>query len=382
VAIVLAGLGLNLFGETLAILLGQRQVADAPTRAARTTSLVAPGAPILLPQPKDLLLAQGLRVEVVDPRGATTSIVHGLSFSLARGERVGLVGESGSGKTMTALAVARLLDGRARAQADALWYDGHLLIGPDAISGRKARALLGGTLPVVFQDPLGSFNPLLRVGGQVAEAATEHGGLVWKAALSRAIARMDDVGIEAAAARAHQHPHELSGGMLQRCMIAMALMLRPKLIVADEPTTALDVTVQKQVLALLDGVCAETGAGLLLISHDLAVVASVCSRVLVMYAGRIVEDLPVHLLSTGPSHPYTRALLASTLDLDADRASPLRTLPGRAPRSEETVSGCSFASRCALAGPRCSVDEPPLAPLAPGHRAACWRPHLPADAQP
>ncbi len=379
-AIVLAGLIFSLIGEALAVLLGVRRAdglrAAGPAVEQAGTQRQEQGEP-------HLLSIARLRVEVPGNDRGNIAVVRDVSFALAPGERVGIVGESGSGKTMTALAVARLLDPRYEVTADRLTFLGTSLLGDDG-SDARLRSLLGTSMAVVFQDPLGSFNPVLRVGGQLAEVATEHAGLSHREAHARAVDRMKSVGIASADAKARAYPHQFSGGMLQRSMIGMGLMVEPRLIIADEPTTALDATVQQQVLRLLDDVCDRTGAGLLLISHDLAVVAQTCRRVLVMYAGRIVEDLTVDQLRAGPAHPYTRALLSSILEMTADRSSPLPTIAGRPPELTMRSAGCAFAPRCARATVRCSEALPDMRPLAGDHRVACWNPltgPTPADAK-
>lgn len=364
-AIVLAGLIFSLTGEALAVLLGVREV-EAMGRGGRDDDVAT------TPATSDaaLLRAAGLRVEV--PHGSgRTAVVRGISIELAPGERVGIVGESGSGKTLAALAIARLLQGQCKATADELTFCGTSLLGPDDDARRR---LLGTSMAFVFQDPLGSFNPVKRIGGQLAEVAVEHAGIDRPTALARAADRMAAVGIAAAAQKARAYPHELSGGMLQRSMIGMGLMVEPRLIVADEPTTALDATVQKQVLGLLGEVCDATGAGLLLISHDLAVVAQTCQRVLVMYAGQIVENLPIEALRRGPAHPYSRALLASALDLSLDVAAPLPTIAGRPPAATAAAPGCAFAARCRHATRACGAEAPELRAIDERHAVACWHP--------
>ncbi|PZQ64240.1 MAG: peptide ABC transporter ATP-binding protein [Phenylobacterium zucineum] len=363
-AIVFTGLALSLAGEAASILLGLSPVRRQrpPSARAASGSQIRPG--------DGLLEIDGLSVEVAGADGAPLGLVRDVSFALKAGERVAIVGESGSGKSMTVLAMAGLLDGRATASASAAWFGGAPLLG----SGEPAaRRRLGGEMPVIFQDPLAAFNPLLPVGVPLVEVGTRHGGLTRPAARGRAADRLAEVGIADPARRLAQPPHAFSGGMLQRAMIATALMAEPRLIIADEPTTALDVTVQRQVLERLGAACDETGAGLLLISHDLAVVAETCERVLVMYAGRLVEDLPAADLLTGPAHPYTRALLDCLLGPDADRDRPLPVLEGRPPRPEEHITGCAFAPRCAHADARCGTEAPELA-TAGGRRVACWRP--------
>ncbi|MFC4122124.1 dipeptide/oligopeptide/nickel ABC transporter permease/ATP-binding protein [Nonomuraea zeae] len=330
IAVVLAGLAFNVLGEYAAQVFGGRTpAARAAGRSAR-------------PVAGDALTVTDLRVSFA---GAVP--VKGVSFTVGPGERVGLVGESGSGKSLTALAVSGLVEP------------------PGVVTG----SIRAGETAMVFQDPMTSLNPALRVGIQLAEVATVHGRLARRAARERAVARLTDVHIAAAARVIGQYPHELSGGMRQRAMIAMGLMGSPRLIIADEPTTALDVTVQKQILDLLREVSTATGAAILLISHDLAVVAQLCSRVLVMYAGVIVEDLTAEQLVAGPAHPYTRALLASVPDMSADRALPLATIPGRMPSPAEPVTGCPFAPRCPRAGERCLTAMPAL-----DGGVACWHP--------
>jgi oligopeptide/dipeptide ABC transporter ATP-binding protein len=225
---------------------------------------------------------------------------------------------------------------------------------------------------MVFQDPMSSLNPALRVGRQIAEVAEVHAGASRSAAMKQAALALASVGIPDAAARLSAYPHELSGGMRQRAVIAMGLMEHPQLLLADEPTTALDVTVQKQFLDLLLEVNRTRGTAILLVSHDIAVVGTFCERVLVMYAGRIVEEIPSDMLLGQAAHPYTRALLAAVPDMSTDRTKPLATIPGRPPAPGEAGSGCAFAPRCPLAIDRCRHERPELVALGSGHRAACW----------
>ncbi|MET9002719.1 dipeptide/oligopeptide/nickel ABC transporter permease/ATP-binding protein [Amycolatopsis sp. NPDC004169] len=360
-AVVLAGLAFNLVGETVAAVVGVRTRVTrrpAPTPAA--------AAPTAAERPADaVLVVENLRVAFPGPDGWTVP-VRGVSFSVRAGEAIGVVGESGSGKSLTALAVSRLVEAPGVVTADRLEFAGKPLA---AASDRE----LGTALAMVFQDPMTSFNPARRVGGQLAEVSEQHHGLSRRQAFARAVDRLAAVRVPAAERRARQYPHEFSGGMRQRAMIGMGLMGRPKLIVADEPTTALDVTVQRQVLRLLARTRETEGAAILLISHDIAVVTQTCERVLVMYAGRIVEDLP----SGSPArHPYTRALLATTIDLDTDRDRPLDVIPGRPPEPDQVPEGCAFAARCPRASDRCRTEDPVLeAPDRGEHRVACWHPH-------
>ncbi|MDQ7808952.1 dipeptide/oligopeptide/nickel ABC transporter permease/ATP-binding protein [Amycolatopsis sp. A133] len=361
-AVVLAGLAFNLVGETVAAVVGVR------TRAARRGAPPLPAPqPAPLEQPADaVLVVDNLRVAFPGPSGWTVP-VRGVSFSVRAGEAIGVVGESGSGKSLTALAVSRLVEAPGVVTADRLEFDGKPLA---AASDRD----LGTSLAMVFQDPMTSFNPARRVGGQLAEVSEQHHGLSRRQAFARAVDRLAAVRIPAAERRARQYPHEFSGGMRQRAMIGMGLMGRPKLIVADEPTTALDVTVQRQVLRLLARTREAEGAAILLISHDIAVVSQTCERMLVMYAGRIVEDLPT---GSPARHPYTRALLATTVDLETDRDRPLEVIPGRPPDPDQVPAGCAFAARCPLASDRCRTEDPVLdVPDHRGHRVACWHPQV------
>ncbi|MFB9689224.1 dipeptide/oligopeptide/nickel ABC transporter permease/ATP-binding protein [Amycolatopsis plumensis] len=362
VAVVLAGLAFNLVGETVAAVVGVR------TRVTRRGAPPRPAARAALPEPPAdaVLVVDNLRVAFPAPDGWTVP-VRGVSFHVRAGEAVGVVGESGSGKSLTALAVSRLVEAPGVVTADRLEFDGKPL---DTASDRQ----LGTALAMVFQDPMTSFNPARRVGGQLAEVSEQHHGLSRRRAFARAVDRLAAVRVPAAERRARQYPHEFSGGMRQRAMIGMGLMGRPKLIVADEPTTALDVTVQRQVLRLLARTREAEGAAILLISHDIAVVAQTCERMLVMYAGRIVEDLPT---GSPAQHPYTRALLATTVDLETDRDRPLEVIPGRPPEPGQVPEGCAFADRCPLVSDRCRTEDPVLeATDRPGHRVACWHPQV------
>jgi peptide/nickel transport system permease protein len=287
--------------------------------------------------------------------------VRGVSFGVGAGEAVGVVGESGSGKSLTALSVARLVEEPGRVDARRLAF-----CGEDLLDGTHDE-LLGTSLAVVFQDPMTSFNPTMRIGAQLAEVGRHHQGLSRKAALSRAVDRLRAVRVREPERRAHQYPFEFSGGMRQRAMIGMGLMGSPRLIIADEPTTALDVTVQSQVLALLQDVRREEGAALLLISHDVSVVSDVCDRVLVMYAGRIVEDLPTADLRDRARHPYTRALVAAVPDMTTDLDAPLATIPGQPVDPAHVPLGCAYAARCPLATDLCLERDPELV-----DGVACW----------
>ncbi|MER7503184.1 dipeptide/oligopeptide/nickel ABC transporter permease/ATP-binding protein [Nonomuraea pusilla] len=356
-AVALAGIGFNLLGDALAKGAARRP-AHRPDRAAPSAVPAADEAEV---QPDAVLDVRGLTVSF--PGGVTP--VRGVSLSVGPGEIVGLVGESGSGKSLTAAAVGGLVP-----------YPGAVSHTALRLSGEEAATLtqkeLGTSLAMVFQDPMASLNPALRVGGQLAEVAQVHQGATRAEARRRAVDRLGHVHLPEPEKQAGRHPHQLSGGMRQRAVIAMGLMGTPKLIIADEPTTALDVTVQRQILRLLREVTEETRAGVLFISHDIAVVGELCDRVVVMYAGRVVEELPVERLAEGAAHPYTRALLGSLPDMDTDRSRPLASIPGRQPAPGDVGDGCAFAPRCPLAGERCESSRPPLARVGAGHLVACW----------
>ncbi|MEO3892605.1 dipeptide/oligopeptide/nickel ABC transporter permease/ATP-binding protein [Nonomuraea sp. B5E05] len=353
-AVALAGIGFNLLGDALAR-------AAARTTVRRAEEPPAPPPEPGEPDPGAVLDVRDLTVSF--PGGSTP--VRGLSLTVAPGEVVGLVGESGSGKSMTAAAIGGLVP-----------YPGKVTCGRLHLGGKDVATLsdkeLGTALAMVFQDPLAALNPALKVGGQLAEVAVVHEGASRAEARRRAVDRLGQVHLPEPERRAAQHPHELSGGMRQRAVIAMGLMGTPRLIIADEPTTALDVTVQRQILRLLREVVEETGAATLFISHDIAVVGQLCDRVVVMYAGRVVEELPADRLAEGAAHPYTRALIASLPDLDTDRSKPLAGIPGTQPAPDQVGPGCAFAPRCSLATERCATQRPELVAHGPRRRVACW----------
>lgn len=367
VAVVIAGLAFNLFGEAVAKGFGVPVLKGAQVR--ERVPETTPAAPA---DEDAVLVVKDLYVSFPGP----ITPVRGVSFTVAKGEIVGVVGESGSGKSLTALAVAQLIESPGQVRASELSFLGAPLLGRIAGRGTAAarRRLLGTSFAMVFQDPMTSFNPTKRIGVQLAEGAREHQGLSRRQAMARAIDRLRAVRVPAAERRARQYPHEFSGGMRQRAMIGMGLMGAPALIVADEPTTALDVTVQRQVLRLLETIRTENDVAVLLISHDITVVAQVCDRVLVMYAGRIVEDLPATELATGARHPYTRALLAAVPDLETPLDEPLAVIPGRPVDPAQLPSGCAFAARCEFADDRCREEDPALVIHGPGHQVACWNP--------
>lgn len=317
-----------------------------------------------------LLEVKDLRTSFLT-RGAVFRAVDGVSFSLERGETLGLVGESGSGKSVTCTSLLRLLPSPpARIEGTHARFDGtDLLRATDA----EMRAIRGKRISMIFQDPMTSLNPYLRISEQLIEPLLIHEKISRKDALDRALAMMEAVGINDAANRLHSYPHEFSGGMRQRVMIAMALITKPELLIADEPTTALDVTVQAQILELIKKLQRELGMAVIFISHDLGVVAGLCDRVMVMYAGRIVETASVTDLFREPRHPYTRALQRSIPALQP-KGGELYTLPGLPPDLSKPLPGCAFAERCEFAAPACRTGPAPvLAPCAPDHAHACIR---------
>ncbi len=297
--------------------------------------------------------------------------VDGVSFAVKPGEKVGVVGESGCGKSVTALSIMRLVPHPPGefAGGSVLFDDQDLLDLPE----RDMRKIRGARIGMIFQDPMTCLNPTMPVGRQIGEALRIHLKLDKDEANKRAIALLEQVGIPAAAERVNSFPHQFSGGMRQRVMIAIALACNPKLLIADEPTTALDVTVQAQILELIDGVCSEFGTAVILITHDLGVVAGMTDRVVVMYAGKVVETAPTDELFANPRHPYTLGLLSSVPRLDEERHSQLRTIEGSPPDLVKPPTGCPFMPRCAFARAICRT-KPPLESLpgAANHLKACW----------
>jgi len=317
-----------------------------------------------------LLEVRGLRTEI-DTGGGTVCPVDGVSFSVAAGETVGLVGESGSGKTMTGMSVMALLPPGGRIARGSISLEGRELVG---LAPRELRRLRGADVAMVFQDPMTSLNPTRTIGSQLVEAYRIHRGGSVRAARRRAVEVLDLVGMARPAERLDEHAHQLSGGMRQRAMIALALVCEPKLLIADEPTTALDVSIQAQILALLDDLKTRLHMGVLLVTHDLGVIAGHAQRVLVMYGGRIVEEAWTPELFARPRHRYTEALLESVPTLDLDRAQLLRTIPGAPPSLRVPRPGCRFAPRCRFAAPDCVATDPPLIEVGDKHRHACLHP--------
>jgi len=311
------------------------------------------------------------RVETGDSPVQGFPAVRDLSFSIAPGEVLGLVGESGSGKSITSLAIMRLLPPQARVSGDILFAEHGSVRNLATLSADSMRQLRGSHIAMIFQEPMTALNPVMRVGDQIAEAVLAHGTRSKPEAAKLAIQAMDDVAIPQPDRRARDYPHQLSGGMRQRVMIAMAIVNRPQLLIADEPTTALDVTIQAQILDLLGELRSKFGLAMLFISHDLAVVSQVAARVAVMYAGSVVELGPRDEIFRFPAHPYTRGLLHSVPDLKTDRTHPLETIEGTVPPLQAMPPGCAFEPRCAFRIPECARALPPLIEVAPGHWARC-----------
>jgi oligopeptide/dipeptide ABC transporter ATP-binding protein len=301
----------------------------------------------------------------------TLPAVRDLSFSISTGEVLGLVGESGSGKSITSLAIMRLLPNQALVSGEILFSEKGADCSLLALPDEAMRQLRGSKIAMIFQEPMTALNPVMRVGDQIAEAALAHGARSKREAAKLAVDALKDVAIPEPERRARDYPHQLSGGMRQRVMIAMAIVNRPQLLIADEPTTALDVTIQAQILELLADLRARFGLAMLFISHDLAVVSRVADRVAVMYAGNLVELGAKRDIFRGPAHPYTRGLLQSVPDLKTDRRRPLGTIAGTVPPLQAMLPGCAFEPRCEFRVPECGRSMPPLLEVAEGHWARC-----------
>ena len=319
--------------------------------------------------PDSLLEVRNLTTRFRTEAGWVTA-VHDVSFDLAPGETLAIVGESGSGKSVTALSMLRLIpQPPGEITGDHVMFEGQDLL---KASDAELQAIRGSRIAMIFQEPMTSLNPSLTLGVQVGEPLVLHSGATWAAAYAKAGDLLEKVRIPDARSRVNAYPHQMSGGQRQRAMIAMALACQPKLIIADEPTTALDVTVQSQILALLKDLTRETGAALILITHDLGVVARYADRVAVMYAGRIVETAPARTLYRRPLHPYTRGLLASIPRLDAPAGQRLIPIDGQPPDLAQLPPGCAFAPRCRDVMPACADARPSLQEAAPNHWKACF----------
>lgn len=318
---------------------------------------------------KPLLEIDNLKVNFNTERGIVTA-VDGVSYTVSTGEIVGIVGESGCGKSVMSQTILRLLE-----HTDPVSYDGKIMYNGKNIlelSHGELRALRGNDISVIFQDPLTSLNPVYTIGNQLEEVLMLHKKMKRKEALKRSVELLELTGIPSAKRCMTQYPHELSGGMQQRVMIAMALACEPKLLIADEPTTALDVTIQAQILDLIAELNKRIGMAVLFITHDLGVVSEICSSVKVMYLGQIVEETKTELLFKTPLHPYTRGLIKSIPGLDGKRGKTLHTIEGSVPSLNQVPKGCRFAPRCAYGDEKCRNKEPPMFTENENHKVKCW----------
>ncbi len=322
-------------------------------------------------QPNDILLDVRNVHTYFNVREGVAKAVDGVSFQLRRGETLGLVGESGCGKTVSALSILKLLDSPpAEYHAGEIIFEGQDLL---KASESEMRRIRGNTISMIFQEPMTSLNPVISIGSQIEEVLLNHMRLNSSAARQRTIELLRMVGIPSPESRIDEYPHQLSGGMRQRVMIAIALACNPKVLIADEPTTALDVTIQAQILDLMQQLQADLGTSILLITHDLGVIAETADRVAVMYAGLIVEEADVHTIFKNPVHPYTQGLLRSIPRIDeAQRPHRLTEIPGRVPNLFLLPEGCTFNDRCPVAIDHCKVEVPELVQIEDGHFVRCW----------
>ena len=346
----------------------------AKVSGGRQDGAVAAEAVAVAPDvhPAGLLAVRDLRVDFRS-RGGVVHAVDGISFDVQPGEVVALVGESGCGKSATAYSILRLIAEPGRISAGQVLFEGQDLL---TLSDDEIRHIRGNRISMIFQEPMTSLNPVMRIGDQITEAVRLHRKMTAREAWNKAVDMLRLVRIPEPEQRAREYPHQLSGGMRQRAMIAMALACRPALLIADEPTTALDVTIQAQILALIVDLQKELGTGLILITHDLGVVAQTAQRVIVMYAGKKVEEASVEALFENPRHPYTRGLMASmpaVATFGSNSDARLVEIPGMVPSLTNLPPGCAFAPRCSLAIDRCRTEYPPLQDWGDHHFAACWR---------
>ena len=328
----------------------------------------------------EILKVEGLKTSFMTSSGEVQA-VRGVSFDVRKGEILGIVGESGSGKSVTSMTILRLLADTARIKEGAIRFEGQDLT---KVSEKEMRAIRGQKIAMIFQDPMSSLNPLVPVGKQVAEIMKIHHPEMKPEQLKqRTLELFEQVRIPEAAKRLRSYPHEFSGGMRQRVMIAMALANRPDLLIADEPTTALDVTIQDQILKQLRSLQREYGTSIIFITHDLGVVAELCDRVVVMYGGLIMEEAPIEEIFANPLHPYTMGLLASIPGVHKDKSERLQSIAGSPPDMTSPPAGCPFAPRCPYARNICAAECPPYV-QAGGHRAMCWllQPDAPAEQNP
>lgn len=314
-----------------------------------------------------LLEVTNLRTEFKTAAG-TIRAVDGVDLSVGKGETLGIVGESGCGKSITSLSIMQLLPkGLGKVAAGEVRFNGENML---AFSERKMRSIRGNEMAMIFQEPMTSLNPVFKIGKQIAESARYHHGVSKHKAKDMAVEMLTKVGIPRPEKVAASYPHELSGGMRQRVMIAMAMVCNPKLLIADEPTTALDVTIQAQILDLMRELQKSEGTSILMITHDLGVVAEMCDRVVIMYAGQVVEETDVKTLFKDPKHPYTQSLLASLPQLNSDQER-LASIPGQVPNPLDMPKGCRFAPRCQFAKEICHAEAPELTEVEPGHKSRC-----------
>ena len=319
---------------------------------------------------EDLILEiRDLCVEFQTVEGTVQAVNH-LSYKLRKGEKLGIVGESGSGKSVSSLGMLRLIPNPpGRITGGEILYKGQDLV---KAPKKEMQRIRGNEISMIFQEPMTSLNPIIKCGKQIAESLRLHRGMNKKEAMEEAVRLMQSVGIANPAQRAHEYPHQMSGGMRQRVMIAMALACEPQILIADEPTTALDVTIQAQILDLIRDLNERMGTSVIFITHDLGVVSELCDTVLVMYTGRIVEQAPVLELFETPKHPYTVGLLEAIPRITKQRA-PLQTIEGTVPNPTERIDGCSFSPRCPYATEQCRQKEPPEVQLSEHRRVRCWR---------
>jgi peptide/nickel transport system ATP-binding protein len=315
-----------------------------------------------------LLKINHLKTKFSTEKGIVTA-VDDVSFHVDAGEMVGVVGESGCGKSVTSESILKLLNKRTTAYEGEILYKGKNLLNS---TEEEMRAIRGNEISMIFQDPMSSLNPVYTIGNQIVEAIMIHQKVNKKEAYARAIEMLRLTGIPSPEKRVHEYPHELSGGMRQRVMIALALACKPNLLIADEPTTALDVTIQSQILDLIQELRQELNMGVILITHDLGVVAEVCTRVIVMYLGQVIEEADVITLFKKPLHPYTKGLLKSVPQLDGDRSKKLNVIKGVVPSLQNVPTGCRFAPRCEFATNKCFEQAPELIELDHGQKIRCW----------
>lgn len=317
---------------------------------------------------QELLTIKNLKTTFSTEKGRVTAI-DGVTFSVAAGETLGVVGESGCGKSVTAESIMRLLEEKSTQYEGEINYKGKDLL---HLSEEAMREIRGNEISMIFQDPMTSLNPVYTIGNQIAESIIIHQKLSKAEAYEKAVDMLRLTGIPSPEKRIHEYPHELSGGMRQRVMIAMALSCKPNLLIADEPTTALDVTIQAQILDVINDLKQELNMGVIMITHDLGVVAEICSRVVVMYLGQVIEEADVKTLFKEPKHPYTKGLLKSIPQIDGDRSQKLHVIEGTVPSLENTPKGCRFAPRCVFADEKCKNEAPELETVSSQQKVRCW----------